>query len=73
MSPSAPYLGLLLASCGKLGRFVSRGCQLSPHASYDYNPDDELDDEVTQAFSRIQGTLLLDDSDAQSVFIEKTD
>ena len=48
MKPSAPYLGLLLASCGKLEKFLKTGCQLSPRASYDF--DDE-DDEVTQSFT----------------------
>ncbi|XP_064405110.1 CTP synthase 2-like isoform X1 [Halichondria panicea] len=72
ITPSAPYLGLILASSGKLSRFLTRGCQLSPHTSYDYNPDDELDDEVTQAFSRF-GNLGLKESEADSVFIEKTD
>ncbi len=72
ITPSAPYLGLILASSGKLSRFLTRGCQLSPHTSYDYNPDDELDDEVTQAFSRF-GNLGLKESEADAVFIEKTD
>ena len=52
MAPSAPYLGLILASGGKLKGFISRGYQLSPRASYEYDPDDELDDEVTQALGR---------------------
>jgi hypothetical protein len=53
MGPSAPYLGLLLASSSKLKGFVSRGYQLSPRASYEYDPEDELDDEVTQALGRV--------------------
>ncbi len=39
MQPSPPYLGLVLASCSKLTGFISRGCQLSPQASYDYGSD----------------------------------
>lgn len=54
MAPSAPYLGLILASSGKLKGFVSRGYQLSPRASYEYDPEDELDDEVTQALGRME-------------------
>ena len=54
MAPSAPYLGLILASSGKLKGFVQRGYQLSPRASYEYDPDDELDDEVTQALGRVE-------------------
>lgn len=56
MAPSAPYLGLILASSGKLKGFVSRGYQLSPRASYEYDPEDELDDEVTQALGRVELT-----------------
>ena len=54
MAPSAPYLGFILASSGKLKGFVSRGYQLSPRASYEYDPEDELDDEVTQALGRVE-------------------
>ena len=54
MNPSPPYLGLILAACGKLKGFISRGCQLSPRASYDYTSDsDMLDDEVTQALNKM--------------------
>lgn len=53
MVPSAPYLGLILASSNKLKGFISRGYQLSPRASYEYDPDDDLDDEVTQALGRV--------------------
>ena len=47
------YLSLILASSGKLRGFISMGYQLSPRASYEYDPDDELDDEVTQALGRV--------------------
>jgi CTP synthase len=47
MFPSPPFLGLIMAACGKLEAFISRNCQLSPRASYEY--DSEEDDEVTQA------------------------
>ena len=50
MTPSPPYLGLILASCNKLEAFLSRGCQQSPRASYDY--EDTFDDEVTQDVTR---------------------
>ncbi len=72
MKPSAPFLGLILAACGKLSRFLSRGSRLSPRASYDYNPDEDIDDEVTQAFSR-HGNLSLNDSETNTVFTETTD
>ena len=54
LAPSAPYLGLILASSSKLKGFISRGYQLSPRASYEYDPDRELDDEVTQALGRAE-------------------
>ena len=57
LAPSAPYLGLILASSKKLNGFISRGYQLSPRASYEYDPDSELDDEVTQALGRASAEL----------------
>ena len=64
MCPSPPYLGLLLASSGKLQNWLSRGYRLSPQASYDY---DSEDDEVSQAFSKpkdiVENTLEIADSD----------
>ena len=49
---------------------MSRGCQLSPRASYDYNPDEELDDEVTQAFGKL-GTFTSENEES-SVFVEQS-
>lgn len=51
MTPSPPYLGLLMAACNKLEGFLARNCQLSPRASYECY-DSEEDDEVTQALIR---------------------
>lgn len=51
MTPSPPYLGLLMAACHKLEGFLARNCQLSPRASYECY-DSEEDDEVTQALIR---------------------
>ncbi|CAG2250434.1 CTPS [Mytilus edulis] len=48
MKPSAPYLGLLLASTGKLSTYVTRGFRLSPHLSYSEGNDEELDEEIAQ-------------------------
>jgi len=33
LKPSPPYLGFILAACGKLERYLSRGSRLSPQAS----------------------------------------
>ena len=54
MDPSPPYLGLILAASGKLEKFLSCGCRLSPRASYDY--DDAFEDEATQNLTRVVGT-----------------
>ena len=54
MKPSPPYLGLILASCHKLEAYIARGCLPSPRCSYEYSDSEgDLDDEVTQAFSRM--------------------
>ena len=42
LKPSAPYLGLILASTGKLQAYLNRGCRLSPQTSM---TDDEDEDE----------------------------
>ena len=50
MTPSPPYLGLILAASGKLQPFLARGCRQSPRASYDY--EDAFEDEATQDLTR---------------------
>lgn len=35
LKPSPPFLGLILASVGRLQTFISRGCKLSPRESDD--------------------------------------
>jgi len=39
--PSPPYLGLILASLGKLNAYISRGCKMSPKGSPLELSDDE--------------------------------
>lgn len=34
LKPSPPYLGLILASCGRLESYIARGCRLSPDSQY---------------------------------------
>lgn len=58
MTPSPPYLGLILAASGKLETFLARGCQQSPRASYDY--EDAFEDEVTQDLSRGVAAISVD-------------
>lgn len=58
MTPSPPYLGLILASSKKLDKFLSRGCQQSPRASYDY--EDTFEDEATQNLTRDIAAISVD-------------
>ena len=50
MKASPPYLGLLLAACGKLPLYIGRGCRMSPHthniSDSDFEEDEELSDDV---------------------------
>jgi CTP synthase len=34
LKPSPPYLGLILAACGRLSNYLARGCRLSPDSRY---------------------------------------
>ncbi|XP_008560929.3 CTP synthase [Microplitis demolitor] len=43
MKPSAPFLGLILASVGKLKSYLARGCRLSPRNLSDNDLSDEED------------------------------
>jgi len=43
LKPSPPYLGLLLASTGKLCNYLSRGCRLSPRNGSEIGSDAESD------------------------------
>lgn len=67
--PSPPYLGFILASCHKLKEYFSRGCRLSPRASYDFTSDED-DDEVTQAFSKMTTTDSAVSSDDSRTTVE---
>ncbi|CAG9136687.1 unnamed protein product [Plutella xylostella] len=41
LSPSPPFLGLILASLGKLKSYLSKGCRLSPRNQSDVSSDEE--------------------------------
>ncbi|KAJ0178714.1 hypothetical protein K1T71_005489 [Dendrolimus kikuchii] len=41
LSPSPPFLGLILASLGKLRSYMSKGCRLSPRNQSDVSSDEE--------------------------------
>ncbi|XP_066999211.1 CTP synthase isoform X2 [Anabrus simplex] len=41
LSPSPPFLGLILASCGRLSSYLARGCRLSPKSLSDHDSDED--------------------------------
>ncbi|XP_026321976.1 CTP synthase isoform X1 [Hyposmocoma kahamanoa] len=41
LSPSPPFLGLILASLGKLKSYMSKGCRLSPRNQSDVSSDED--------------------------------
>lgn len=41
LKPSPPFLGLILASVGKLNSYIQRGCRLSPRNLSDVSSDEE--------------------------------
>lgn len=41
LSPSPPFLGLILASLGKLKNYLSKGCRLSPRNQSDVSSDED--------------------------------
>lgn len=49
LKPSPPYLGLVLAACGKLVSYMAHGCRFSPYSKYDNN--DDLSDEEDAAIA----------------------
>ncbi|KAG8033842.1 hypothetical protein G9C98_008323 [Cotesia typhae] len=48
MKPSAPFLGLILASVGKLKSYLAKGCRLTPRNLSD-NDSDEEDKKIVKA------------------------
>ena len=46
MKPSAPYLGLILASVGKLQAFLNRGCRMSPLTAVTEDEDEDLNENI---------------------------
>lgn len=41
LKPSPPFMGLILASVGRLPSYIARGCRLSPRQQSDVSSDDE--------------------------------
>lgn len=40
LSPSPPFMGLILASVNKLSSYIARGCRLSPRELSDHDDDE---------------------------------
>ncbi|XP_012283141.1 CTP synthase [Orussus abietinus] len=53
LKPSPPFLGLILASVGKLRSFLARGCKLSPRQMSDNESDDEY---LVESMTKLQVT-----------------
>ena len=51
MRPSPPYLGLILASCGKLQSYLNKGCRHSPDVELDSSDDEMRSVEYTASSS----------------------
>ena len=65
MNPSAPYLGLLLASCNKLQQFAARGFRPSPRMSFcESDVDDSDGEEVAVLTSKTSDIDLVDKNSA---------
>ncbi len=47
MKASPPYFGLLLAACGKLPYYLSRGCRLLPRTPYSETDGSDDDDDMS--------------------------
>ncbi|KYN20929.1 CTP synthase [Trachymyrmex cornetzi] len=48
LKPSPPFLGLILASVGKLKQYLARGCKFSPRQLSDNESDDDYVEEMTK-------------------------
>ena len=65
MTPSAPYLGLLLASCNKLQQYATRGFRPSPRMSFcESDIDDSDGEEVAVLTSKTAEVDLCDKNSA---------
>ena len=52
MKPSAPYLGLVLASINRLNTYIARGCRLSPRNSFSDTESSDTEEEMAALMSK---------------------
>ncbi|XP_039274579.1 CTP synthase 2-like isoform X2 [Styela clava] len=67
LEPSPPYLGFILASCGKLPQYMQRGCRLSPrheHLLSTEEGDSDLEEELSKIV--LEGKNHSDSNDSTS-------
>jgi len=63
LKPSPPYLGLLLASCGRLKSYLERGGRLSPDSQFDDDSEEDL-----YLSRQLNASLNFNDSPVMSTF-----
>lgn len=59
LSPSPPFLGLILAARGKLNSYLARGCRLSPKSLSDHDSDDEDDPPILPLQQAMEKSLFI--------------
>ena len=62
MKPAPPYFGLLLASCGKLQSYLSRGCRLSPRSRISESDTSGDEEELVAELARLNSKTNASDS-----------
>ncbi|GLH10259.1 CTP synthase [Gryllus bimaculatus] len=59
LSPSPPFLGLILAARGKLLSYLARGCHLSPKSLSDHDSEDEDDPIILPLQHNLEKSLFI--------------
>ncbi|XP_017777925.1 PREDICTED: CTP synthase-like isoform X1 [Nicrophorus vespilloides] len=66
MTPSPPFMGLILAAKDRLKPYLIRGCKLSPRQEYDY--DESEDEEVCASMVQQLNLARVPESDGSSAY-----
>lgn len=56
MTPSPPFMGLILASKNNLKQYLARGCKLSPRESDYYDSEDDQFGKIDKSISHLDGS-----------------
>lgn len=73
LEPSPPYLGFVLAACGKLQTFLQRGCRLSPRDQQLHSTTEDSDSDVDQEVGEVMQKKDLSDDSADSAICGSQD